>query len=100
MPRYDNSLQQLVANYIEDSGSTAEIVDRLQVSDRLVQRYRKAISIFGTHDPPPMSLGYRSKLIHLATRDALQELLDTNSTLMLDEIQDWLKEEFDIVYSL
>ena len=95
-PRYDSSFRQLVANCIEDGGSTAEIVDRLQVSTSLVQRYRNAIKAFGTHDPPPMSLSHKPKSIHLAARDALQELLDTNGTLMLDEIQDWLEVEFEI----
>ena len=96
MPRYDDSLRQLVANCIEDGGSTADIVDRLQVLERLVQRYRKNILTFGTHKPPLISLSHRPKSIDPVARDALQELLDTNSTLMLDEIQDWLVEEFGI----
>ena len=96
MPRYDDSLRQLVANCIEDGGSTADIVDRLQVSERLVQRYRKNILTFGTHKPPLISLSHRPKSIDPVARDALQELLDTNGTLMLDEIQDWLVEEFGI----
>ena len=100
MPRYDSSLRQLVANCIEDGGSTAAIADCLQVSPRLVQPYRKAISVFGTHNPPRMSLGHKPKSIHLAARDALQDLLDANGTLMLDKVQDWLEEEFDIVCSL
>ena len=71
MPRYDDSLRQLVANYIVDGGSTTDIVDCLQVLERLIQRYRKNILTFGTYKPPSISLGYRSKLIGPVARDAL-----------------------------
>ena len=88
MLHYDDSLRQLVANYIEDGRSTIDIVDCLQVSERLVQRYRKNILTLGTHKPPLISLSHRPKSINPVTHDTLQELLDTNSTLMLDKIQD------------
>ena len=100
MVRYDNSFRQLIANCINSGGTTAEIVDRLQVSDRTVQRYRKNIALFGIHNPPDVSHRGRLKSIHLEARHALRELLDGNGTMMLDEIQDWLEEEFDIVCSL
>ena len=47
-----------------------------------------------------MSFSHRPKSLGPVARHALQELLDTNGTLMLDEIQDWLEVEFDIVCHL
>ena len=100
MVRYDNSFRQLIANCINSGGTMAEIVDRLQVSDWTVQRYCKNIVLFSIHNPSDVSHRDRLKSIHLEARHALYELLNGNGTMMLDEIQDWLKEEFDIVCSL
>ena len=56
--------------------------------------------MFGTHKPPLVSLSHRPRSIGPVARDALQDLLDTNGTLILDEIQDWLEVEFDVVCHL
>ena len=100
MVRYDNSFRQLIANYINSGSTTAKIVNHLQVSDRTVQQYRKNIALFSIHNPPNVSHCSRLKSIYLEAHYALRELLNDNNTMMLDEIQNWLKEEFDIVYSL
>ena len=70
------------------------------MSNRLVQRYRKNIEVFGVHSPGLRCHRGKQYSIHLKARDALKDLLASNSIMMLDEIQDWLEKEFEIVCSI
>ena len=99
MPLYDDRFRQLIANSITAGASTAEIVDHLRVSRRSVQNYRRNIDAFGVHNPPPANVPHRRQKIHVAARDALEDLLVGNPTMYQDEIQDWLEEEWNIEVS-
>ena len=83
---YDNSFRQLITNCINSSGTTAEIVDYLQVSDRTVQQYRKNIALFSIHNSSNISHHDCLKSIHLEARYALRKLLNGNGTIILNEI--------------
>ena len=100
MVRYEETHRRLIATNIKAGVSTAEIVDALNVSDRTVRHYRRNIRIFGVHDPAPFSVQGRPRKIHAAAEEGLRELLTANSTMMLDEIQDWLAEEWKIEVSI
>ena len=96
MVRYDTQYRRLIASCILGGAPTAEIVETLRVSKMTVSRYRRNLSTFGVHDPPLQSIGHRPRKIHLSAQEALRELLAANGTMMLDEVQDWLLEEWDI----
>ena len=99
MPLYDDRFRQLIANAVTAGVPTVDIVTQLGVSRRTVENYRRNIELFGVHNPPPASIPHRPRKIHLAAREALADLLIANPTMMLDEIQDWLVEEWDIEVS-
>ena len=100
MVRYDSQFRQLIANSITAGASTREIVEALEVNQSTVDRYRQNIRTFGVHNPPPASIGHRPHKIHLAAREAMTDLLRSNPTMYLDEVQDWLYNEWDIEASV
>ena len=100
MPRYDSQFRQLIANSITAGAPTREIAEGLDIHRATVDRYRQNIQAFGVHNPPPASIGHRPSKIHLAAREAMIDLLTSNPTMYLDEIQDWLYNEWDIEASV
>ena len=100
MPLYDERFRQQIANSINAGASTREITDSLEVSQTTVNEYRRNIRTFGIHNPPPASIPYRPRKIHLAAQEAMTELLRANPTMYLDEVQDWLFNEWDIEASV
>lgn len=100
MPLYDDSFRQLIANAIVAGASTSDIVEQLRVSRMTVYNYRRNIDLFGVHNPPPTSVPHRRRKIHVAAREGLADMIAANQTMMLDEVQDWLVEEWDIDVSL
>ena len=100
MPLYDAQFRQLVANSITAGTSTAKIVEALEISRRTVDNYRHNIRTFGVYNSPPASIPHYPQKIHLATQEAMIELLHTNPTIYLDEVQDWLFNKFEIDVSI
>ena len=96
MPQYDPRFRQLIANNINAGASVAEIVEGLNVYAATVYNYRRNISSFGVHNPPPSSNRHRPWKIYVAAREALTDLLKANPNMYLDEIQEWLINEWDI----
>ena len=86
MPLYDERFQQLIANNINASASIAEIVEGLKVSQRTVYEYHYNISSFRVHNPPPANILYCPQIIHLATQEAIVDLLITNLKIYLNKI--------------
>ena len=93
MPLYDERFRQQIANSINAGASTREITDSLKVSQTTVNEYHRNIHTFGIHNPPPASIPYRPRKIHLAAQEAMTELLRANPIMYLDEVQDWLFNE-------
>ena len=100
MVRYDPQYRQLIANSINAGAATREIVEELRVSQFTVDNYRRNIRTYGVHNPPPASIAHRPQKIHLAAREAMTELFRANATMCLDEVQDWLMNEWDIEASV
>ena len=96
MVLYDDLLRKRITTSIEAGIPVKDIVKSLMCSPELVYKYRRNLRVYGTYNPPTQSVGYRLKKVHLAAQEALKELLDSTRTMMLDEIQDWLLEEWDI----
>ena len=92
MVLYEDSFRKLIATNIQAGATTREVVDVLGVSPRLVCYYRSNLRTFSVYNPGASSLAYRPRSIHLVAEDGLKELLNSNGTVMLDEIQDWLLE--------
>ena len=88
MPRYDSQFRQLIANSITTGTPTREIAKGLDIHRATIDRYRQNIQAFSVHNPSLASIGYHPLKIHLATREAMIDLLTSNSTIYLDEIQD------------
>ena len=100
MPLYDDQFRQLIANSISAGASTPEIIEALEVSQGTVNNYRRNLRTFGVHNPSPASIPHRPRKIHLAAQEAMTDLLRTNPTMYLDEVQDWLLNEWDIEASV
>ena len=80
-------------NSINVGASVTEIVEELKVGYTTVYEYRRNINSFGVHNPPPTNTPHRPRIIHLATEEAIIDLLVANLEIYLDEIQDWLALE-------
>ena len=100
MPLYDDRFRKLIATNIACGASTAEIVDALKVSKWTVNNYRRNIDAFGVPVPPPSTTPHRPTKIHVAAEEAMVDLLKANPQMYLDEIQDWLANEWDIDVSV
>ena len=100
MPLYDDRFRKLIATNIACGASTVEIVDALKVSKWTVNNYRRNIDAFGVPVPPPSATPHRPTKIHVATEEAMVDLLKANPQMYLDEIQDWLANEWDIDVSV
>ena len=86
MPLYEPQFRQLIANSLNAGASTREITDGLNVSQSIVNNYRRNIRTFGVYNPPPISIPYYPRKIYLATQDAIVDLLCANPTIYLDEV--------------
>ena len=86
MPRYDDSLRQLIGTNIEAGADRLDIAERLGVSPQLVSYYRRKLATWGSVVTPPLvPLGGKRK-IHLAAIKGIRELLADNPTIYLNEL--------------
>ena len=99
-PRYSRELRGLLESHLAAGVKGRDIVRALRVSESFVSQIRARFEIFGTTSPTHPGVQGHPRKIHHEAEEGIKDFLDEYPTTRLDEIEDFLADEYDIVVGL
>ncbi|KAF9730117.1 hypothetical protein PMIN01_12050 [Paraphaeosphaeria minitans] len=98
--RIQPSLIQAIVDRVNDGKNNEEIHRELGVDPKTVRKYRLNLKAFGEPIGPRYVRRGRPPVLKQCHRDALLEMLRGKPTAYLDEMQDFLYDEYDVKISV
>ena len=98
-PRYCAHIRSLLESHLEAGIQSRDITRFMQVSESFVSQMRSNFDMFGTVTPLPLGVQGRPRAINHEVEEGMRDFLEEYGTARLDEVCDFLFNEYDIVTS-
>ena len=95
-PRYSRELRGLLESHLDAGVRQRDIARALGVSKSFVSDMRLRFDVFGTTSPVYLGIQGRPRKIHHEAEEGIKDFLDEYPTARLDEVGDFLANEYDI----